>query len=220
VTVTILETKIGTVQIIFDLYATKRLSLYTVRDYLAAHKIAPPHKGANHKKTSKGRMQWSTSALSTVIGNECYVGRWHYGKTRIVKDTKTGKRRRVAQPREQWLEVEVPAIISEELFAVAQQRRTVNKVQLGRQRCYEYALGGMLRCGHNMVDFTRVRNGKEYAYYNCDVSHQPKRYAARCSNTTQFRVGDVDRAVWEWIKYLSEKSHVEKDMSGSKEKQS
>jgi hypothetical protein len=50
-------------------------------------------------------------------------------------------------PREEWLQVPVPAIISEGLFEAAWQRKEASKRQMGHPRRDQYTLGGMLHCG-------------------------------------------------------------------------
>jgi hypothetical protein len=65
------------------------------------------------------------------------------------------------------MEISVPAIISDELFAAVQQRREANKLQKGRQRKHEYSLGGMMECGHchnNMSGVAKVDKGCVHRY--------------------------------------------------------
>lgn len=110
------------------------------------------------------------------------------------------------RPREEWLVVEVPAIISEEMFAVAQQRREANKVQMGHQRHNFYALGGMIRCGlcgNAVTGLTRTYGDKPYIYrrYKCGARLSPRRYGFKCE-LPEFEIDVVDKAVWGWVKSL------------------
>ena len=116
-------------------------------------------------------------------------------------DPKTGKTRNVPRPRDEWMEISVPAIISEELFAAAQKRKETNKIQKGRQRKHEYTLGGMVRCGHchsTAAGMTKYDRGRPYAYYRCSVAHMRRKFGSECDNIL-YRVDRVDASVWRWI---------------------
>lgn len=191
------------VRMIFGLYGVKMLSIGEIAEYLDAHKVPLPSKGNNHRKISKLPM-WSTSTIAGLLDQETYLGRWHYRKTRTIKDPKTGKTRNVPRPRDEWMEITVPAIITEELFAAAQKRKTANKIQKGRQRKHEYTLGGMVRCGHchsTASGMTKYDRGRAYAYYRCNVAHMPRKFGSECNNIL-YRVDRVDASVWSWITSL------------------
>jgi len=192
-----------TVRLIFELYAIKLYSLYEVGKYLDDHKIPLPSKGNNHRLRSK-RDNWSVGTISGLLDQETYIGTWYYRKTKQVKNPKTGKTQSKPRPKEEWFAVSVPAIVSQELFDVVQDRRKRNKLEKGRQRRYEYALGGMLQCGHcrnNMSGMTKTHKGVEYRYYKCHAHHLPKRYGFKCDNA-QFAADRVEALVWSWIKSL------------------
>jgi site-specific DNA recombinase len=197
------ETEAATVRLIFDLYANQGYSLYGVRDYLDAHHVPKPAKGNNHKARSKpSSAMWSIGTLNGILDNECYVGRWHYRKTKQVKDLTTGKHKSIARPREEWLLVNVPAIVPVADFEAAQAQRTENKRIKGHYRKYDYLLGGMLKCGHcgnSVSGMTKVHKGIGYGYYKCNAHHLPKKYGFKCDNA-QYKVKAVDLAVWEYVK--------------------
>ncbi len=197
------EFEAATVRIIFDLYANQGYSLYGVRDYLDKRSIPKPAKGNNHKQRSKpSSAMWSIGTINGILDNECYIGKWHYRKTKRVKDVATGKFKSIPRPREEWLEVCVPALVAQSDFDAAQLRRTANKRMMGHRRKYEYLLGGMLKCGHcgnGVSGMTKLYKGVGYGYYKCNAHHLPKKYGFKCDNA-QYKVAQVDRAVWEYVK--------------------
>jgi site-specific DNA recombinase len=106
-----------------------------------------------------------------------------FGKTRKTKDTKTGKCVVKPCPREEWMMIPVPAIVTEELFEAVQERREVNKRLLGHQHKHEYTLGGMIRCGecgNGVTGKTGMHKNGTYAYYHCNSRHVPSKYDFRC----------------------------------------
>jgi site-specific DNA recombinase len=198
------RTEAASVQLIFDLYVNQGYTLHAIADYLDRHTIAKPAKGNNHKKrTNTERPKgWSVGTLNGILGNETYVGRWYYRKTKSVKVN--GKQRTAPRPRSEWLMVEVPAIISEAVFKAAAARRAANKRRKEKSyRKFDYLLGGVIRCAHcnnSASGITKVQGEKHWSYYKCNAAHLPKRYGFKCENSVQFRAGSVDAAVWNWIK--------------------
>jgi site-specific DNA recombinase len=191
----IVDAEANVIRIIFDLYVNQNYTIYAIAKYLDDHKISKPESRA------KG---WSHGTIRNILTNETYIGRWYYGKTKFEKDLITGKKKRGKQPKSEWLLVEVPPILSDDIFTAAQKRRKSNK-RRGKQRKNIYALGGMLTCGHcgnGMSGITRNdRGGKQY--YVCNIRHGKGRYtsAEPCDNP-YYNVPNVDSAVWLWVKSI------------------
>lgn len=199
------EGEAAVVRLIFELYVNRKYSLYGVRDYLDDRGTPKPAKGNNHKARGKASSAtWSIGTINGILDNETYIGRWHYRKTKQVKDPRTGKVKSVKRPREEWLQIEVPAILDERLFNAAKTIRDRNKRVKGKQKNNFYLLGGMLTCGHcgnNVSGMTKFHKGIGYGYYKCNARHMPKKYGFKCE-CPQYRVVDVDRVVWEYVKAI------------------
>lgn len=190
------EAEAAGVRLIFDLYVNQRSSLYGVADYLGAHNVPKPAKGNNHKQRSK-LAAWSVGTINKILDNETYVGRWYYRKTKRVKQP-DGRYKNVPRPRNEWILIEVPAIIEEHVFEAVQARREANKRQMGKNRKYTYLLGGMVKCGHCGNGVSGMAKEK-WRYYKCNARHLPKKYGFRCE-LPQFKCQDVDAAVWGWVR--------------------
>ena len=91
----------------------KPLPVRTIADKLTAMGIPKPR--------SNGNRQWAHSTVRNILTNEVYIGRWYYNRQRCDEG------RRTRQPREEWILVEVPPIVSEEVFKAAQNRLRRNK---------------------------------------------------------------------------------------------
>src|SRR5204863_2665334 len=81
--------------------------------------------------TKTGRASWSRSTVWSVLRNPAYMGQAAFGKTEVVsrgpllrpilgktsfpRASKSSSRYR---PRDQWISVPVPAIVSSEVFTV------------------------------------------------------------------------------------------------------
>jgi site-specific DNA recombinase len=132
--------------------------------------------------TKRGAAAWHPSTIASILKNSVYMGRWYYNKHRGVAakkrryaDGRMPKREKSSaelRPQEDWIGVDVPALITEELFnEVAPQME--RKARTAKRRCKrEYLLRGLLRCQdckRRLTARTNVAAGgnKEYSQYYC-----------------------------------------------------
>jgi len=78
------------------------------------------HRKGFTKKWGQGDL-WDYSAVHDTLRNECYTGKWIYGKTRIVQ---VGSQKAKRIPRSEWTVVDnaIPRLISDEQFDAVQER--------------------------------------------------------------------------------------------------
>ena len=156
---------------------------------------------------SRGNVEWKGDAIHDIIRDPIYIGKWYanrYGKK--------GKRK----PQKDWIEVSVPAIISENVFQQAQFLLIERRNYTTRNVKYQYLLQGLTKCGDcgNTIAGTADRqrfkkDGKVYGpyfnfYYRC--THFTKniyKKAVKC-NLRYMQVKSVDSVVWKEIESLLE----------------
>jgi len=108
---------------IFDL-AEKGKSVADIVKILNADDV-PTKQISKHRKGYKfqwGRGDlWDNSAVLDTLRNECYTGKWIYGKTRT---THVGSRKTKKIPRSEWIIVPnaIPALVTEEQFMAVQEK--------------------------------------------------------------------------------------------------
>lgn len=116
-----------------------------------------PTRGDKHAHVAKKRDRcvWTAGMIRNILSNETYTGIWHYGKTRMVSDgkehtrklkPKCGLGKQVPRPKEEWIEVPVPAIIDSIDYHRAKAIMDKNKEQSRRQVRREYLMGRRLKC--------------------------------------------------------------------------
>src|SRR5271166_1478186 len=67
-----------------------------------------------------GKPTWGHSTLCRLLRNEAYVGRVYYNRTESVPDRRpTHRNRQVPRERDDWIPIDCPRIISDELFQAA-----------------------------------------------------------------------------------------------------
>ncbi len=148
------------------------------REYLAGITVPQICRGleADGIKTKRGSSQWRTNAVLGIIKNEKYTGNAILGKT-YKPDVLSKKRlKNTGQAPMYYAENTHPAIISQEMFELAQtemQRRLNEKdTAVGSSRyTSKYPFSGLLVCGccgHRLRRHVRtVGSGKRVAAWGC-----------------------------------------------------
>jgi site-specific DNA recombinase len=126
------------------------------------------------------RAVWHTSTLNRILRSEAYIGRVYYNRTETVPAHRPGHRtRQVPRPRDEWITIPCPPLISEETFDAAGNASADNsKWSPRRAEPGAWLLRGLVKCGpcgvgtncHKM----RGRNGTWHRYYYCH-HHDPLR---------------------------------------------
>jgi site-specific DNA recombinase len=132
-----------------------------------------------------GNARWDRATVRGMLRNPAYYGTARYGKTRLLPrkpgcrakrgDPEVPRREKVAQPTpiEEQEPIEVPALVSRELFDAVTERLEENRLHQRQQKQgAQFLLGGLLichRCGSAYCGRRSVRQGSAatYVYYRC-----------------------------------------------------
>ena len=95
------------------------------------------------------RAVWHTSTLNRILRSEAYIGRVDYNRTETVPDHRPGHRtRQVPRPRNEWITIPCPPLISEETFEAAGKASADNsKWSPRRAEPGAWLLRGLVKCG-------------------------------------------------------------------------
>ena len=150
------EEEANVVRMIFDMYVNQGLGYQVIANHLNALNITPPRGD-----------YWSNASITDMIGNVHYIGkiRWNYRKVVVVVEEGEVKK---TTPKSkdgdyQIFEGKHPAIISEEMFKLAQEKRGKN-LRAKPDFTIKNPLAGIVycKCGHAMVYRTyKSPNGKD-----------------------------------------------------------
>ena len=143
--------------------------------------------------------QWNRSAIHDILRSETYAGVWRYGK-RARRNGKTTQ-----NPDDDLLAVEVPPIVSRDVWEAAQERLTENRRKGGTKPKHEYLMSKRLRCGRcglRMTGGGTQRKRRLYLYCRCPVGSNRGNGYARTCDMPSFDAERVDSAVWDWVESL------------------
>ena len=172
--------------------------------------------GSQGVPTRTGKHRWDRSVIWGMLRNPAYAGRAVFGKTQIVHEQpglnrvarlqgRTTPRavKAVDRPREEWTEIAVPAIVSEDTFARVGQRLADNKRFASRNSKIPSLLQGLAACsacgyacyrGH-----TTTTAGNKIYYYRCLGSDDYRYQGGRVCGSKPVRADYLDTVVWDHI---------------------
>ena len=203
----IIEEEARVVAEIYRLYTAELVSIGEITRRLNAHRVP----------TRKGRSAWERSTIWGILRNPAYIGKACYGKTQVVERQKITRllRKRGGysprcssnreRPRQEWIEIAVPAIIRPEVFALAEERLEKNK-QLSRRGTKEPSLlQGMLvcsKCGYAFYRSSSRTSKRKIYYYRCLGSDDYRYQNGRVCSQRPIRQDYMDDLVWKEVMKL------------------
>jgi site-specific DNA recombinase len=199
-----------TVRQIFNWVGVERLSIGEVVRRLSEAGI----------ETYTGKTHWDRSVIWGMLHNPAYKGRAAFGKTQAREHLPRVRPARhsaetpkkgysvVRTERSEWIEIPVPAIVSEELFLAVQNQLDENrKYARERRRGAAYLLQGLIVCGHCQYAYYGKKVGKaaakgggrSYAYYRCIGTDAYRFGGERICDNKQVRTDRLDELVWQQV---------------------
>jgi site-specific DNA recombinase len=151
---------------------------------------------------------WGTSTIGRLLRNEAYVGRIFYNRTESVPDPRPGHpNRQLPRPRQDWIAIPVPSIISDDTFEAASRVSRDNSKWSPRHVGTDEAwlLRALVRCGACGVGVNcqkmRGRDGTIHRYYYCR-NHDPLRAGGEHRRCTErnIRSDALDTFVFDQVR--------------------
>jgi site-specific DNA recombinase len=165
--------------------------------------------------TRTGKHRWDRSVVWAMLRNPAYAGKAVFGKTQIIHDQPSLNRiarlqgrttpravKTVDRPREQWLEIPVPAIVDEDTFARVQARLEDNKRFAARNTKVPSLLQGLAACtacGYACYRTSTRTTSKKIYYYRCVGSDNYRYEGGRVCSNQPVRADYPGKVVWEHI---------------------
>lgn len=218
------EKEARVVKMIFDWVANQGCSLHEVRRRLH-------EKGIKARKSRSTR--WQNSTLSRLLRNETYIGTTYYNKTLSVipknpRETDGYKRvkksSRKYKKREEWIAIDVPAIVDTETFYKAQEQLKKNAFFSKRNQKRHYLLSGLVFCGECESRMagdgtSRKSSSKTYSYYRCTerIRKFPKESSCIAKSISAEL---IEKVIWSKIcEVLNDPERVLKQLEEQRSKQ-
>jgi len=211
----VIESEAAVVRMVFESYTQQGLSINAIARMLNERRIP----------TRTATTRWERSTVWSLLRNPAYRGRACYGKTELRPRQRITRPLRQRQgmpsrnsasherPREDWIEVPVPALVSDETFALAQEQLEKNKHHSPRRTIEPTLLQGMLvcqQCGYGLYRASTWTSKRQLHYYRCIGSDGYRRLKGPVCTNRPIRQDALDEFVWnEIIRLLDDPTLVQ-----------
>jgi len=213
------EAEARVVQRVYEMYTGQGLSIGEITRRLNAESIP----------TRKASARWERSTVWAVLRNPAYRGAACFGKTRASARTRVmrpQRRRGVMmpcttasheRPREEWIEIPVPALVTEDSFARAQELLHQNKIRSRRRTIAPSVVQGLVtcaKCGYALSRTSTQTSARKIHYYKCIGSDSWRKLGGPvCDNGRFVRQELLDQIVWaEVIRLLEEPVLIQQEL--------
>ena len=215
----VLESEAAVVRLVYEAYTQQGLSINAIARMLNERQVP----------TKTGTTRWERSTVWGLLRNPAYCGRACYGKTelrprqRITRPLRqrNGMASRNSanheRPRQDWIEIAVPALISEETFALAQEQLEQNKRHSPRRTLEPSLLQGMLvceRCGYGLYRTSTRTSARRLYYYRCIGSDAYRHLKGAVCENPPVRQDQLDAVVWtEVVRLLEDPKIIQEELN-------
>jgi site-specific DNA recombinase len=178
--------------------------------------------------TCKGLSRWERSTVWAMLRNPAYKGLACFGKTKQAERQRITRPLRLRggyaarnsanheRPREEWIEIPVPAIVSETVFDLAQERLQENR-RLSSRRTVEWSIvQGLVscsKCGYGMCRTSTRTSARKIHYYRCLGSDGWRHLNGPLCDNRPVRQDLLDQLVWdEVLKLLQDPTLIQHEI--------
>jgi site-specific DNA recombinase len=203
---------------IFALYTAQGLSIGAIARLLNEQAIP----------TCKQRGCWERSTVWGVLRNPAYKGEACFGKTRIAPRQRITRPLRMRggvasrnsasheRPHQDWIAIAVPPIVSEETFALAQERLEANKIYAPRRTITPSLVQGLVscsKCGYALYRTSTRSSARKIYYYRCLGSDAYRHLGKFVCDNKPVRQDLLDEVVWrEVVRLLEEPKLIQSEI--------
>jgi len=165
--------------------------------------------------TRTGKARWDRSVVWGMLRNPAYAGTAVFGKTQVLQESPGLNRRArlegrsvprasktVDRPRDEWIEIPVPAIVTAGTFQRAAQRLADNKRYAARNTKVPSLLQGLAACsacGYGYYRTSARTTSRKIYYYRCLGSDDYRYEGGRVCGNKPVRADYLDTVVWDHI---------------------
>ena len=205
----VIETEAEVVRLVYEAYTQQGLSINAITRLLNDRQVA----------TRTGISRWERSTVWAMLRNPAYRGKACFGKTersprkRITRplrqrgghSTRCGAHRE--RDRQEWIEIPVPALVSDSTFDLAQEKLESNKHHSPRRTVEPSLLQGMLvcqQCSYALYRTSTQTSKHKIYYYRCLGSDAYRHLRGSVCSNRPVRQDYLDEFVWQEIIRLLE----------------
>jgi site-specific DNA recombinase len=214
----VIDAEACTVRQVYEHYTMAGWSIGAITRWLNEHGVA----------TRKPGTRWERSMVWAMLRNPAYRGTACFGKTRVALRQRVTRALRMRggmttrnsanheRPREEWIEIPVPALIDEPTFARAQELLHENKVRSRRRTITPSLVQGLVscrQCGYALSRASTRSSARLIHYYRCIGSDSWRHLGGPRCDSRPVRQDLLDQIVWtEVIRLLEDPALIQHEL--------
>jgi site-specific DNA recombinase len=214
----IIEEEATIVRMVYERYTVDGLSIGAITRLLNERGIP----------TRKKITRWERSVAWAMLRNPAYKGTAYFGKTKITPRQRITRPIRLRggianrnsanheRPQCEWIAIPVPAIITEETFAQAQELLKSNKGRAPRRTIAPSIVQGLVsckKCGYALSRTSTRSSARMIHYYRCLGSDAWRHLGGSVCDNRPVRQDVLDEVVWgEVIKLLESPTLIQDEL--------
>ncbi len=214
----IIEAEAAVVRLVYERYTVDHLSIGAITCLLNEQAVP----------TRKRCSRWERSTVWAILRNPAYKGTACFGKTQIAPRQRITRPLRLRggiaarnsasheRPRGEWIEIPVPAIVSEATFALAGERLEQNKVFAPRRTIAPSVVQGLVscsKCGYALSRTSTRTSARMIHYYRCLGSDAWRHLGGPVCDNQPVRQDLLDQVVWtEIIRLLEDPTLIQGEL--------
>src|SRR5450631_358576 len=214
----IVEEEATIVRMVYERYTVGGLSIGAITRLLNERGIP------TRKKTTR----WERSVTWAMLRNPAYKGTAYFGKTKITARKRITRPIRLRggianrnsagheRPQSEWIAIPVPAIITEDTFAQAEELLKSNKGRAPRRTIAPSVVQGLVsckKCGYALSRTSTRSSARMIHYYRCIGSDAWRHLGGSVCDNRPVRQDVLDEVVWrEVIRLLEDPTLIKEEL--------
>src|SRR5262245_12451842 len=214
----VIDAEAGVVRQVYEHYTTAGWSIGAITRWLNEQRVATRTPGA----------RWERSMVWAMLRNPAYRGTACFGKTRVATRQRVTRPLRLRggiatrdsanheRPRDEWIEIPVPALVDESTFARAQELLHENKTRGRRRTLTPSLVQGLVscrRCGDALSRISTRSSARLIHYYRCLGSDGWRHLGGPRCKSRPVRQDLLDETGWsEVVRLLEDPTLIQQEL--------
>ena len=215
----IIDAEADIVRMVYDLYTAAGMSIGAITRLLNERGVP----------TRKRLSRWERSTVWAMLRNPAYKGTACFGKTKTAPRERITRPLRLRggvgsrdsahheRPRTDWIEIAVPAIVQDDIFARARELLEQNKKLAPRRTIQPSIVQGLVscsKCGYALSRTSTRSSARNIHYYRCLGSDAWRRLGGPVCGNRPVRQDLLDQVVWtEVVRLLEDPSLIQSELN-------
>src|SRR5271165_1583934 len=214
----IIDVEADIVRMVYDHYIVDGMSIGAITRLLNERGVP----------TRKQISRWERSTVWAILRNPAYKGTACFGKTETASRQRITRPLRLRggvgsrdsahreRPRADWIEITVPAIVEDDIFARARELLEQNKKLAPRRTIEPSIVQGLVscsKCGYALSRTSTRSSARNIHYYRCLGSDAWRRLGGPVCDNRPIRQDLLDQVVWtEVVRLLEDPSLIQNEL--------